>query len=265
MFADVVLTSFASFPCLHKCGASGSGPPSSGPLSKLAYTYPHVTTVKSGAPHTTYAPPPSPGIPPPASLNKMLPMGETDEAFMNGSGRTTPPPPTPAYPAYSTGSPVPATPRSQGPLAPWGAARFPGAAVGPPRSGTLPRPSPVALVPSVSAVPEHERIVVSVGLHGDKGSGAKVLMPHDEFALDIFVFNQSAWTRRFEVSFLERRRRRQGHTRGQEQEDGAAMSAGPTGGGGSGTASGPGIVPLESRVRVGYVATVCRLYLWTNE
>lgn len=240
-------------------GGSRSGPSNCGPLSKLAYTHPHATTVKSGAPHTTYAPPPSPGIPPPAPLSKMLPMGETDEAFMNGGGRTTPPPATPAYPAYSTGSPVPATPRSQSPLAPWGAARFPGAAVEPPRSGTLPRSSPIALVPSVPSVPEHERIVVSVGLHGDRGSGTRVLMPNDEFALDIFVFNQSAWTRRFEVSFLERRRRRQDHARGQELDDSAVASTGPAGGGGSGTASGPGIVPLESRVRVGCVATFCCL------
>jgi hypothetical protein len=185
----------------------------------------------------------------------MLPMGETDEPFMNDNGGTSPPPTTPAYPAFSKGSPVPATPRGQGPLVTWGAARFPGDAVEVPRSGALARPSsapsPLAPVPSVSAVPEHERIVVSVGIHGLAGTRAERLVPHDQFTLDVFVFNQSAWTRRFEVSFLERRRRGQVHARGQGQENGVAVSAGPTRRGGGGTGLCPGIVPLESRVRVG--------------
>ncbi|KAH8993508.1 TRAPP trafficking subunit Trs65-domain-containing protein [Lactarius akahatsu] len=229
--------------------ASSSAPSSPSPLSKFAYMPPSVAVALSsgGAPHTTYAPPPSPGIPPPASLNKMLPMAEADEAFVNGGGSTTPPPATPAYPAYPKGSPVPSTPRVQGPLAAWGAASVPGVPVEAPRAGAsaaLLSRARVQSLPSLplasaSAVPERERVVVSVGMHGGADGGARRLVPHDEFALDVFVFNQSAWTRRFEVSVWERRRRRQG----------LALGAGA--GGGAGPGAGPGIVPLESRVRVG--------------
>jgi hypothetical protein len=233
-------------------GLPGSTPLSSSPLSKLAYTPTQVATIKSGS--TTYAPPHSPGIPPPTPLNKMLPMGEVDEAFMTGGGSITPPP-TPAYPAFSKGSPVPPTPRAQDPLATWGPARFPGTTIELPRSGAPPRPLSVpSPVPSASVGPEHERIIVSVGLHGHIGPGTSLrrLVPHDEFTLDIFVLNQSTWTRRFEVSFFERRRRRQGYARGRGQENGAAVFAGPCSTrGGGGTALCPGIVPLESRVRVG--------------
>ena len=119
-------------------GLPGSTPLSSSPLSRLVYTPTQVTTIKSGA--TTYAPPHGPGIPPPTPLNKMLPMGEVDEAFMNAGSGATPPPPKPAYPAFSKGSPVPATPRAQDPLAAWGPACFPGTTIELPRSGAPPRP-----------------------------------------------------------------------------------------------------------------------------
>ncbi|KAI9437616.1 TRAPP trafficking subunit Trs65-domain-containing protein [Lactarius indigo] len=250
-----ILTLRASTGALGAAGAiaSSSVPSSPSPLAKFAYMPPSVAAALSSgsAPQTTYAPPPSPGIPPPASLNKMLPMAEADEAFVNGGGGTTPPPATPAYPAYPKGSPVPSTPRVQGPLAAWGAASVPGAAVEAPRGSasaallsrarvqSLPSPAPSPSLASASAVPERERVVVSVGMHGAVDAGARRLVPHDEFALDVFVFNQSAWTRRFEVSVWERRRRRQG----------LALGAGAGGGGGPGV--GPGIVPLESRVRVG--------------
>ncbi len=47
----------------------------------------------------TYAPPSSAGIPPPVlPLSKMLPMGETCEAFAVDGGNTTPPPTTPGQP-----------------------------------------------------------------------------------------------------------------------------------------------------------------------
>jgi hypothetical protein len=235
--------------------ASSSAPSSPSPLSKFAYTPPSIAA-SSGAPHTTYAAPPSStGIPPPASLNKMLPMAEADEAFVNSGGGTTPPPATPAYPAYTKGSPVPATPRVQGPLAAWGAASVAGAVAEHPRGGSasaalLSRarvqslPSSPAHGPPASAsnsgVPERERIVVSVGMHGGADAGSRLLVPRDEFALDVFVFNQSVWTRRFEVSVWERRRKRQGHGTG----------------GWPGAGPGPGILPLESRVRVGCVSGI---------
>jgi hypothetical protein len=233
---------------------SSSAPSSPSPLSKFAYMPPSVAA-SGGAPQTTYGPPQSTGIPPPAPLNKMLPMAEADEVFANGGRGTTPPPATPAYPAYPKGSPVPTTPRVQGPLAAWGAASVPSTGTEPPRGSpsaallsrarvtSLPSsaPSPsLAYGPSASAsaVPERERIVVSVGMHGGADAGARRLVPHDEFALDVFVFNQSVWTRRFEVSVWERRRRRQGYAHG-------ASVGGP--------GTGPGILPLESRVRVGCV------------
>ena len=233
---------------LSTLGTGGSIVPSPSPLSKLAYTPPSVAAAISSAPRTTYGPPPSPGIPPPASLSKMLPVGETDEAFIDRDGSPMLPPTTPAYPAYSKNSIVPATPRTQGPLAVWGTVRVPGAAVELPRSGGLrqspPVPSPLALMPFSSSVPQRERIIISVGLQGDVGTGARRLVPYDQFALDIFVFNQSAWTRRFEVTFLERRRRRHGHMEGYNA----------TTRGGAGGALGSGILPLESRIRVGCVA-----------
>ncbi|PIL28002.1 hypothetical protein GSI_09853 [Ganoderma sinense ZZ0214-1] len=104
-----------------------------------------------------------------------------------------------------------------------------------------------------------EPIVVSVGLlprplghraENEKGekerkgnaakSKAKVhageLYPLDQFTLDIFVFNQSSWTRRFEVSYPEERRRRR---KGKEKADGS-KDARPS-----------GIIPLQNRVRIG--------------
>ncbi|KAI0646028.1 TRAPP trafficking subunit Trs65-domain-containing protein [Trametes meyenii] len=91
-----------------------------------------------------------------------------------------------------------------------------------------------------------EPIVVSVGLlsphvaapaRNPKGSGkAGRLHPLDQFTLDIFVFNQSSWTRRFEVSYPEEQRRRRRKTRE---------------GGSKGEGHPPGIIPLENRVRIG--------------
>ena len=229
----------------------GSDTPNSGQPPKLAYTPPSLTAGITGTLRTTYAPPHSAGIPPPALLSKMLPMGETDEAFMGSDGTTTPPPLTPAYPAYSRNSAIPATPRIQNPLTTWGAARVPGAAVELPRSGapSLASPMPPSLVPFSPITPQRDNIVVSVGLQNDAGADIRGLVPYDEFALDIFIFNQSAWTRRFEVTFLERRRRRQGH------HTEVAATRGKAGG----ASSGSGIVPLESRVRVGCVTTISRL------
>ena len=91
---------------------------------------------------------------------------------------------------------------------------------------------------------------MSVGLQNDAGGEIRGLVPYDEFALDIFIFNQSAWTRRFEVTFLEQGQRRQGHMeeRGQSYNPATRGKAGGT--------SGFGIVPLESRVRVGCVARI---------
>ena len=221
----------------------GSDTPNSGQPLKLAYTPPSLTAAISGALRTTYAPPHSPGIPPPALLSKMLPMGETDEAFMGGDGSTTPPPITPAYPAYSRNSTIPMAPRAQSPLTAWGVAHVPGAAVELPRSGPPSRssPMPLPLMTSSSTTLQRGRLIVSVGLQNHAGADIRRLVPYDEFTLDIFIFNQCAWTRRFEVTYLERRRRRQGQSYN-------VAARGKAGG-----ASGSGIVPLESHVRIGCV------------
>jgi hypothetical protein len=103
-----------------------------------------------------------------------------------------------------------------------------------------------------TAVQSGEAIVVSVGLvasgvrriGGDLGKtldGARDgdelhrIYPLDHFTLDVFVFNQSEWTRRFEVTCPDRRR-------------GRARNPGEK-------APSPGIVPLDNRVRIGCVAS----------
>ncbi|KAF7797297.1 hypothetical protein EIP86_008492 [Pleurotus ostreatoroseus] len=98
------------------------------------------------------------------------------------------------------------------------------------------------------AVPDDapsEPIVVSVGLlrrEDDATAKSKrvegKIYPLDRFTLDIFVFNRSSWTRRFEVSCPDRRKQRkeralEGVQSGKDLDD-------P-----------PGVLPVENRVRVG--------------
>ncbi|KAJ6515581.1 TRAPP trafficking subunit Trs65-domain-containing protein [Mycena sanguinolenta] len=101
------------------------------------------------------------------------------------------------------------------------------------------------------AVRSGEAIVVSVGLIAsgvrraggnlgktlDSGQGDKLhrIYPLDRFTLDVFVFNQSEWTRRFEVTCPDRRRGR-GRSLSLNTEEKTPS---------------PGIVPLDNRVRVG--------------
>ncbi|KAJ3575662.1 hypothetical protein NP233_g946 [Leucocoprinus birnbaumii] len=81
------------------------------------------------------------------------------------------------------------------------------------------------------------------------------IYPLDSFTLDIFVFNKSDRTRRFEISCVEKKRRRRGGVGG--DRDGAVgpgADVGADGGGGAGTAKKmgyPGIMPMEGRVRIG--------------
>ncbi|KAH9949090.1 TRAPP trafficking subunit Trs65-domain-containing protein [Amylocystis lapponica] len=174
---------------------------------------------------------------------------------------TEPPVPrTPAYPAYpGSPPPVPPTPFWQGPLAQQTGV----GAVGPSveirrdRAGVPPTPGPrvggfgmgneVGAGIAASGNAGGEPIVVSVGLlplvrSKGKGKGNSdgrrpgEIYPLDQFTLDIFVFNQSSWTRRFEVSYPEeRRRRRRGN--GLQKWDATTAS--------------PGILPLENGVRIG--------------
>jgi len=177
----------------------------------------------------------------------------------NVTGEEPSTPRTPAYPAYpGSPPPIPATPFWQAPLSQQTGA----GAVGPSvemrrdRASSLPTPGvnvtgfPLGGEVSIEAEKKAEAsgqpIIVSVGLLPvsdkikSKGKGKRrgigEIYPLDQFTLDIFVFNQSSWTRRLEVSHPEvRRRRRKG--RGDNARKGD-----------QGT---PGILPLENRVRIG--------------
>jgi hypothetical protein len=71
------------------------------------------------------------------------------------------------------------------------------------------------------------------------------IYPLDSFTLDIFVFNKSEKVRRFEISCFERRRRRGGGEQNQSSGGGGGL------GGAGGKMGYPGILPMESRVRIG--------------
>ena len=89
-----------------------------------------------------------------------------------------------------------------------------------------------------------EPIVVSVGLlrlTDDLKAAAeqpRKICPFDTFTLDIFVFNRSSWTRRFEVSYPDRRTQRK------EQMSVKGVSDEST----------PGLIPLDNQVRIGQVS-----------
>ena len=90
---------------------------------------------------------------------------------------------------------------------------------------------------------EGEPIVVSVGLIHKGLKDAERIYPLETFTLDIFVFNKSSWTRRFEISFPDRRDRR----KQQEIDSGGTRMKGFWDG------EKPGILPLENRIRIGCV------------
>lgn len=176
------------------------------------------------------------------------------------------PPPTPAYPAFPPSPAPPGTPHWQGPVA-----NLQSGAVGPvvdiPRERRQSAPGTPVPGPRVGAAGGFggfgqmqmqmkggaagtedgliEPIVVSVGLlegsggvEGDgKGKGKGRIYPLDEFTLDIFVFNRSSWTRRFEVSYPDARKQRRERMR-VEHVDISGEDA-------------PGILPLENRIRIG--------------
>ncbi|KAG8214083.1 TRAPP trafficking subunit Trs65-domain-containing protein [Butyriboletus roseoflavus] len=102
-------------------------------------------------------------------------------------------------------------------------------------------------------VPSGEPVVVSVGLllaESDDGYpfGQKRIYPSDQFTLDIFVYNQSSWTRRFEISYpnVDRQEWKMAQnkaasgSRGRSYVEELTTSVAP-----------PGILPLQNRVRVG--------------
>ncbi|KAF5313342.1 hypothetical protein D9611_008665 [Ephemerocybe angulata] len=227
---------------------------------------------------TTYGPPSQHGPPPPPHSPS---PGGTFSPMYDGDYTPVPAnntnydaiPPTPAYPAFPQKSTLPPSPMSQGPIASQSQNN-----VGPsvevrrdrmsmPAGGLALQQAPPTPLPHVSAAfgeqrminklqnsaASGENVVVSVGLlpmndgEGPMGLlGHEKIYPLDTFTLDIFVFNQSTWTRRFEVTCPEKRRRRRG-----------GAQTGVYGGGGevARKMGYPGVLPMTKRVRIGPLRT----------
>ncbi|KAJ3999678.1 TRAPP trafficking subunit Trs65-domain-containing protein [Lentinula boryana] len=117
-----------------------------------------------------------------------------------------------------------------------------------------------------SAIPQTPAPVIGFGTPAPgsrpRGGGGKpfdaskpdLIYPLSTFILDIFVFNRSTWTRRFEISCPDLRTKR----KRREIESFAAVSRGPGKRRSEYTLSGvstgspdPGVLPLENRVRIG--------------
>jgi hypothetical protein len=115
--------------------------------------------------------------------------------------------------------------------------------------------------------PYSEPVVVSVSLltpsqatddydrARDKGLKRDWIYPLDIFALEIFVFNQSPVTRRFEVALPDRKRHRrqvrEDKRRSLMQDVAGSSSHRLVGDALSRIGSQAGIIPLENRIRVG--------------
>ncbi|CAA7263288.1 unnamed protein product [Cyclocybe aegerita] len=221
---------------------------------------------------TTYSAPPPPPMSTLGQLPAPLPILVPENEDALGGPQTGLPtafdtPMTPAYPAFPTKSALPPTPMSQGPIASSTMGNFgPSVEIKRDRGstadfGAVPQ-TPLPLVSGAFGEQKMlaklqgssntgENIVVSVGLLPlpyERRGGKEVILgpgkiyPLDVFTLDIFVFNQSLWPRRFEVTCPERRRRRRG---------GAEMGVYDGGSQASRKMGYPGVLPLESRVRIG--------------
>lgn len=166
------------------------------------------------------------------------------------------PPPTPAYPAYPTDE-VPQAPASQSPLLSFRNTGS-GYTIEPRRermanAGTPQTPGPRMVGASFADQfpyhdedgPNDEPVVVSVGLIPPEESiKSDLIFTFDTFAIEIFVFNRSERTRRFEVSYPDKKRRRQ-------QDRSSVRYSGSDTGWDVEWGQAPGIVPLENRIRVG--------------
>lgn len=163
------------------------------------------------------------------------------------------PPLTPAYPAYPVDV-VPHTPAGQSPISNLRITGTLGQGVEPRRermtaAGIPQTPGPRVLGASfadrMATQIGHETldpVVVSVALippEESASSGLDVICSLDTFGIEIFVFNRSERTRRFEVSYPDKKRRRQlAVALGDSSNNIEQRQA-------------PGILPLENRIRVG--------------
>jgi hypothetical protein len=186
-------------------------------------------------------------------------------------------PATPAYPAWpAEATTIPPTPHLQAPMMGQVSSTV-GKVMEPRRMG--PTGTVLAGTPGsggyganiserlVSMEPYSEPVVVSVALlspaqttgHRDakRNTGPKkdFIYPLDIFALEIFVFNQSPVTRRFEVSLPDRKRHRKQQLEDKRRSDmeGTLTNHRLVGEALSRMGSQAGIIPLENRIKIGSV------------
>ncbi|KAG6865222.1 hypothetical protein C0991_004345 [Blastosporella zonata] len=239
---------------LHPGNRDREHPPLPGASPRTSYIPPSLSAQMPRSP-TTYAPPPP----------QLMTIDTNHHRNSGGPERLASPPMTPAYPAYPPLSAFPPSPFSQSPIASHSTGN-----VGPSveirrERGTGMGSVPIPQTPgpwvtggfneqrsSVHTRPPQagESIVVSVGLvppedsarrrkaGGNDGMGPGKIYPLDYFTLDIFVFNQSEWTRRLEITCPARRKRRE--VEGRSDGSRGVKKDGVT-----------GILPLDARVRIG--------------
>lgn len=221
-------------------------------LSNKQYTPPSVTVqsfLKS--PSTSF------GIPPPTTplLGVNIPNGGPNGP---SESQTFVTPPTPAYPAFPPAA-TPATSHFQTPLSNHQGAS--GSSVEIRRERGLGMTAVIPQTPGPTIVggtfdPARdtpatggEPIIVSVGLLPPPSgfTASRKLYPCDQFTLDIFVFNQSSWTRRFEISCPDPDRRRRRKIEQEKASRGGKTTIEEL----KSVVTPPGILPLQNRVRVG--------------
>ncbi|KAH7911026.1 TRAPP trafficking subunit Trs65-domain-containing protein [Hygrophoropsis aurantiaca] len=220
---------------------------------KLAYTPPSITAqtyVRS--PTTTF------GMQPPTAS-----MSGSFDAIQPALADPHPPaiPQTPAYPAFPPLAAVPPTPYSHPSISNQQGGAGPSVEIRRDRGGGMvpqtPGPTVVGNMLDSQEPPPHagEPVVVSVGLlppteadsqTPEESSISRKIYPSEKFTLDIFVFNQSSWTRRFEVNCPDtsRQRRKKLEERKASNEKSTLEEL-------KSAVEPPGILPLQNRVRVG--------------
>ncbi|KIM41298.1 hypothetical protein M413DRAFT_145987 [Hebeloma cylindrosporum] len=243
--------------------------PSGRPSSQIAMSNPASAAHYLRSP-TTYSAPPPPPMPLSIQPISGLPQASESDDDHSGVSSGMDTPITPAYPAYPSKSALPPTPMSQRPVAPVGYGnvgqsieirRERGVGAGEFGSGAMPQ-TPLPFVSGAfgeqkmlaklqESSASGENIIVSVGLlplsnqrkqENEVVLGPGKIFPLDTFTLDIFVFNQSLWPRRFEVTCPDRRRRRRGGVELGVYEGGSEAMR---------KMGYPGVLPLESRIRIG--------------
>ncbi|KAF8909732.1 TRAPP trafficking subunit Trs65-domain-containing protein [Gymnopilus junonius] len=227
---------------------------SSRPTSQVLMSNPASAAQYLRSP-TTYSAPPLPPlpltghIPPPAPIPLVLEMDEGNLDMPYAADI----PITPAYPSFPSKSALPPTPTSQAPVASSSHGnvglsveirRERGVADALPFvSGAFGEQKMLAKLQASSV--SGENIVVSVGLMPlpyEKKSNRGRSIHWMSSRWIFFVFNQSTWPRRFEVTCPDRRRRRRGGADVGVYDGGSDVAK---------KMGYPGVLPLESRIRIG--------------